>query len=67
MNIQILRLSRLLQAKSHMQSRLKELSELGKVADKAGLWLAQHLEQGDADVFWVAGYVDDSAALKGTW
>ena len=67
MNIQILRLSRLLQTKSHMQSRLEELSELGKVADKAGLWLAQHLEQGDADVFWVPRYVDDSAALKGTW
>ena len=67
MNIQILRLSRLLQAKSHMQSRLEELSELGKVSDKAGLWFAQHLEQGDADVFWVTRYVDDSAALKGTW
>ena len=50
-----------------MQSRLEELSKLGKVADKAGLWLAQHLEQGDADVFWVARYVDDSAALKRTW
>ena len=67
MNIQILRLSRLLQTKSHMQSRLEELSKLGKVSDKAGLWLAQHLEQGDAHVFWVARYVDDSAALKGTW
>ena len=50
-----------------MQSRLEELSELGKVPNKARLWLAQHLEQGDADVFWVARYVDDSAALKGTW
>ena len=50
-----------------MQSRPEELSELGKVSDKAGLWLAQHLEQGDADIFWVACYVDDSAALKGTW
>ena len=66
MNIQISRLSRHLQTKTHMQSRLEELSELGKVADKAGLWFAQHLEQGDADVFWVARYVDDSAALKGT-
>ena len=67
MNIQILRLSRLLQTKSHMQSRLEELSELGKVSDKARLWFAQHLEQGDTDVFWVTRYVDDSAALKGTW
>ena len=49
-----------------MQSRLEELSKLGKVADKAGLWFAQHLEQGDADVFWVARNIDDSAALKGT-
>ena len=56
-----------MQTKSHMQSRLEELSELGKVSDKAGLWFAQHLEQGDADVFWVTRYVDDSAALKGTW
>ena len=50
-----------------MQSRLEGLSELGKVADKAGLWFAQHLEHGDADVFWVARYKDDSAALKSTW
>ena len=50
-----------------MQSRLEELSELGEVADKAGLWFAQHLEQGDADIFWVARYNYDSAALKGTW
>ena len=49
-----------------MQSRLEELSELGKISDKAGLWFAQHLEQGDADVFWVARNIDDSAALKGT-
>ena len=50
-----------------MQFCLEELSKLGKVADKAGLWLAQHLEQGDADVFWVARYLDNFVALKGTW
>ena len=63
MNIQILKLSRLLQTKSHMQSRLEELSELGKVSDKAGLWLAQHLEQGDADIFWIASYSDDFTSI----